>query len=821
MKDRRLLTPYLLNHTDVDAIVSVGGLRGVVADLPEWCKRPGHETNVWLNAALAQLWPHLSTALSEKIGGAIGKILAKITPMGISMSFREFNLGNESLNLLSVRKAQANTFGTGGGVRGAGVDEVILDFDVRWCGDPTVVLDVVVMGLTLQVKLQELQLLGPLRVVLSSFDDKLPCFHLMKFAFVDQPRVDFALSLVGGDIEMIPGVKEAVTEVIGKGLSKAIVWPKFVKVPIRNKNEKPGISRSDAGAVLEVTLVRGHGLKNVRTFGKSDPFVTTRVTGSQRPSAKSSVVVGSLNPHWNETFRLIVDDPSTQSVSLAVCDYSPFAEDAGVKKFGKFMSKLNGACFGWTRRVRKRVYNIGGVRKSYAKGAKVERAMTEKEDAAGSLFQSTMGTGRINLASLKPFVTVARRVVLTKSASSILSDSSFKSRNDPRRRRKNLNAGTLDLRVRLVPLSADVKRTHDALKRSGAAARLDLNVRRAEKGVVDKKHFIKKCLEKLDPNESSEARAARAAKEEAKRVAEDVDRLVRSVLGGELDGVTTKNDKKGRKLARSDSLAAADMKRLRPHLNGLLHITLVRGESLVAKDATGSSDPYFKLKLKTQKWKSPVAHQTLNPTYDAALEFFVAPEDLLVPGVVLKLECWDEDIVGKDFMGEAEVPLRKIVARALSALGDEVFERVELRGVESGAAHFKFRFQPVDVDAFREAEDEEAGQGDEENEENEENEARGADGGRRSARVVEVREARGGGGNGGGGAEKKKKLKILRTTEMLLSAPTGKHMSVYKEPRGGCFGGCFGGKKKADDEFQESSDDEAAYEVEETPATPK
>ena len=814
MKDRRLLTPYLLNHTDVDAIVSAGGLRGIVADLPEWCKRPGHETNVWLNAALAQLWPHLSTALSEKIGGAIGKILAKITPMGISMSFREFNLGNESLNLLSVRKAQANTFGTGGGVRGAGVDEVILDFDVRWCGDPTVVLDVVVMGLTLQVKLQELQLLGPLRVVLSSFDDKLPCFHLMKFAFVDQPRVDFALSLVGGDIEMIPGVKEAVTEVIGKGLSKAIVWPKFVKVPIKNKNEKPGVSRSDAGAVLEVTLVRGHGLKNVRTFGKSDPFVTTRVTGSQRPSAKSSVVVGSLNPHWNETFRLIVDDPSTQSLSLAVCDYSPFAEDAGVKKLGKFMSKLNGACFGWTRRVRKRVYNIGGVRKSYAKGAKLERASTEKEDAAGSLFQSTMGTGRITLASLKPFVTVARRVVLTKSASSILSDSSFKSRNDPRQRRKNLNAGTLDLRVRLVPLSADVKRTHDALKRSGAAAREDLNARRAEKGVVDKKNFIKRCLENLDPNESSEARAARAAKEEAKRVAEDVDHLVGSVLGGELDGVDTSK----RKLARSNSLAAADMKRLRPHLNGLLHITLVRGESLVAKDANGSSDPYFKLKLKTQRWKSPVAHQTLNPTYDAALEFFVAPEDLLVPGVALKLECWDEDIVGKDFMGEAEVPLRKIVARALSALGDEVFERVELRGVESGAAHFKFRFQPVDVDAFREAEDEE-------NEENEENEAGGADGGRRSrltahTRVVEVREARGCGGNGGGGAEKKKKLKTLRTTEMR-SAPTGKKISVYKEPRGGYFGGCFGGKKKADDEFEESSDDEAAYEVEEMPATPK
>ena len=159
-------------------------------------------------------------------------------------------------------------------------------------------------------------------------------------------------------------------------------------------------------------------------------------------------------------------------------------------------------------------------------------------------------------------------------------------------------------------------------------------------------------------------------------------------------------------MARSDSLTAADMRRLAPHLNGLLHVTLVRGESLVAMDATtGSSDPYFKLKLKTQKWKSPVAHQTLNPTYDAAAAFFVSPEDLLVPGVVLKLECWDEDIVGKDFMGEADVPLRRVVARALRALGAEVFERVELRGVPSGAAHFKFRFQPVDVEAFREAED--------------------------------------------------------------------------------------------------------------------
>ena len=36
------------------------------------------------------------------------------------MSFREFNLGNESLNLLSVRKAQLNTFGTEGACEARG-----------------------------------------------------------------------------------------------------------------------------------------------------------------------------------------------------------------------------------------------------------------------------------------------------------------------------------------------------------------------------------------------------------------------------------------------------------------------------------------------------------------------------------------------------------------------------------------------------------------------------------------------------------------------------------------------------------------------------
>ena len=77
---------------------ALGGLRGIVEDLPDWCKRPDFEAGVWLNpGALEQLWPHLSAALSDKIGTVVGNILAKITPLGISLSFSEFTLGTEPL----------------------------------------------------------------------------------------------------------------------------------------------------------------------------------------------------------------------------------------------------------------------------------------------------------------------------------------------------------------------------------------------------------------------------------------------------------------------------------------------------------------------------------------------------------------------------------------------------------------------------------------------------------------------------------------------------------------------------------------------------
>lgn len=686
---RRSLTPLLLDHTAADTLVEIGGLRALMGDIPQWCKRPDHETVVWLNSALGQLWPHLSAALSTTVGNVVGRILGRISPLGMNLSFKEFNMGSEALTILSAKKV---------GDAKSSRDEVVLDLEVRWVGDPTVVLNVMLMGLPLLVRLSELQVTGTLRLCLTAFDNKLPCFHALKVSFVEQPDVRFALSLVGGDIDLIPGVSDAITDIIGRGLSKSLVWPKYVRVPIARKpggiegdaGERVMVSQSDAAAILEVTLISGERLPNMSLIGTSDPYVSMKLTNSQRPSVKSSVVVDDLNPMWNESFRIIVDDPSTQSLQLVVGDYSVLAEGKKMKRLEKMLEKCQALSCGYGRKLRKKFYN-GVIR-----GGKLDKKETDgATHESGHLFQTVMGNGAVKLSELKPFEETERQVVLTKDALNVLTV--FKKLGVLSKPQRQTKAGSLQLRLRLIPLSSDSRQQRANIASAGIEAEKALQAKKAQMGIQEPLPFMVKYAKSSvrDPSssEASGGKSGTGGEMELSDVAgpdtldlvkaskKGVEYLVGSVLGGSTDARITNEN----------------LTKLRPHLNGLLHAQLVKGESLVAKDVNGFSDPYFKFKLKTQKWTSKVKSATLNPVYNEHCEFIIQPADLITEAVNFKIECWDKDIVGKDFMGEAAVPLREIVKKSLLSDESSVYERIELEGVDSGAVHIQFRFQSVDI----------------------------------------------------------------------------------------------------------------------------
>ena len=67
---------------------------------------------------------------------------------------------------------------------------------------------------------------------------------------------------------------------------------------------------------LTVTVLKASDLKNMEIIGKSDPYVIMYV----RPmfKVKTKVISNNLNPEWNETFDMVIEDKETQSIILEV-----------------------------------------------------------------------------------------------------------------------------------------------------------------------------------------------------------------------------------------------------------------------------------------------------------------------------------------------------------------------------------------------------------------------------------------------------------------------------------------------------------------------
>uniref|UniRef100_A0A8C1ZVT5 Extended synaptotagmin-like protein 1b n=1 Tax=Cyprinus carpio TaxID=7962 RepID=A0A8C1ZVT5_CYPCA len=95
-------------------------------------------------------------------------------------------------------------------------------------------------------------------------------------------------------------------------------------------------------------------------------------------------------------------------------------------------------------------------------------------------------------------------------------------------------------------------------------------------------------------------------------------------------------------------------------LRGMLRIHLVEAQNLVAKDnmmggmVKGKSDPYVKIQIGGETFKSQVIKENLNPTWNEMYE---------LPGQELTLEVFDKDMdMNDDFMGRLKMNLSDIIS---------------------------------------------------------------------------------------------------------------------------------------------------------------
>ncbi|KAI0326469.1 hypothetical protein GY45DRAFT_1328911 [Cubamyces sp. BRFM 1775] len=91
----------------------------------------------------------------------------------------------------------------------------------------------------------------------------------------------------------------------------------------------------------------------------------------------------------------------------------------------------------------------------------------------------------------------------------------------------------------------------------------------------------------------------------------------------------------------------------------ILRVQVLSCINLLSKDRNGFSDPFVVVSILGNRQHTPVSKRTVNPTYnpkDATFDFpiYLSLADKL--GVV-ELVVWDKDVLKKDYLGEAAIPL--------------------------------------------------------------------------------------------------------------------------------------------------------------------
>ncbi len=103
-----------------------------------------------------------------------------------------------------------------------------------WYGDPDVVLGVKAAQDTLSVpvSLTEFQCSFTLRLIFAPLIGTFPCFGALTIALVEPPELDFDLRVVGGDVTLVPGLKESLRTYIKALIASWMVWPRCITVAI-------------------------------------------------------------------------------------------------------------------------------------------------------------------------------------------------------------------------------------------------------------------------------------------------------------------------------------------------------------------------------------------------------------------------------------------------------------------------------------------------------------------------------------------------------------------------------------------------------------
>ncbi|CBI32744.3 unnamed protein product, partial [Vitis vinifera] len=293
-----------LHDLDSDSLLDL------LDEMPLWVKTPDYDRADWLNKFIFDMWPYLDKAICGIIRSTTEPIFAEY--------IGKFQIKSIDFETLSLGTLSPIVHGKYSSIKTNEVNELILEPAIRWAGNPNIILVLKLLSLRITLQLTDLQISMVPRIVLKPLVPTFPCFASVVVSLMEKPHVDFGLKLLGGDIMAIPGLYQFIQKTIRRQVASLYLWPQTLEMPILDALVAP--IKKPVG-LLHVKVVRARKLLKMDILGASDPYVKLSLSGERLPAKKTSIKMKTLDPEWNEDFKLIVKDPKSQVLQLHVYDW--------------------------------------------------------------------------------------------------------------------------------------------------------------------------------------------------------------------------------------------------------------------------------------------------------------------------------------------------------------------------------------------------------------------------------------------------------------------------------------------------------------------
>ncbi|KAF8379358.1 hypothetical protein HHK36_028792 [Tetracentron sinense] len=285
---------------------------------PQWDNSPMLEDILRLRARCECTHSQAATMVIRE---SVEPLLEEYRPPGItSLKFSKLSLGNVAPKIEGAGDEAKRTISEElGGIRVQSLkkDQITMDIDFRWGGDPSIILGVeAALVASIPIQLKDLQVFTVVRVIFQ-LAEEIPCISAVVVALLSEPKpkIDYTLKAVGGSLTAIPGLSDMIDDTVNTIVTDMLQWPHRIVVPIGTGVDTSELELKPQGK-LTVIVVKANNLKNMEMIGKSDPYVVVYI----RPlfKVKTKVINNNLNPAWDQTFELIAEDKETQSIIFEV-----------------------------------------------------------------------------------------------------------------------------------------------------------------------------------------------------------------------------------------------------------------------------------------------------------------------------------------------------------------------------------------------------------------------------------------------------------------------------------------------------------------------